>query len=119
VGSGVFYGAAVGESRAMQGQDVFIVGAGNAAGQTALHLAKHARSVTLLVRGPSVAKSMSNYLVREIEATPNVTVRHRTEVIDATGDASLQSIKLRGNDTVEEVPAAALFVMIAGEPHTQ
>ena len=121
VGSGVFYGAAVSESRAMQDQDVFIVGAGNSAGQAALHLAKYARAVTLLVRGDSFAESMSSYLVRAIESTPNVVVRHRTEVIDGTGNGSLESIKLadRANDTAEEVPAAALFIMIGGEPHTQ
>jgi thioredoxin reductase (NADPH) len=121
VGSGVFYGAAVSESRAMQGQDVFIVGAGNSAGQAALDLAKHAHSVTLLVRSDSIAKSMSSYLVRAIESTPNVVVRHRTEVVDGTGDGRLERIKLadRANDTVEEVSAAALFIMIGGEPHTQ
>jgi thioredoxin reductase (NADPH) len=121
VGAGVFYGAAVGESRAMQDRDVFIVGAGNSAGQAALHLAKHARAVTLLVRGDSFAKSMSSYLVRAIESTPNVVVRHRTEVIDGAGDGSLERITLadRARDTVEEVSAAALFVMIGGEPHTQ
>ena len=121
VGSGVFYGAAVSESRAMQDQDVFIVGAGNSAGQAALDLAKHARAVTLVVRGDSFAKSMSDYLVRAIESTPNVVVRHRTEVVDGTGDGRLERIKLadRANDTVEEVSAAALFIMIGGEPHTQ
>src|SRR3989440_4680261 len=76
VGSGVFYGAAVSESRAMQDQHVFIVGAGNSAGQAALHVAKFARTVTLLVRSDSFAKSMSSYLVRAIESTPNVGVRH-------------------------------------------
>jgi thioredoxin reductase (NADPH) len=121
LGSGVFYGAAVSESRAMQDQDVFIVGAGNSAGQATLHLAKHARAVTLLVRGESLAKSMSSYLVRAIESTPNVVVRHRTEVIDGAGDGSLERIKLadRANDTVEEVAAGALFIMIGGEPHTR
>ncbi len=121
VGSGVFYGAAVSESRAMQDQDVFIVGAGNSAGQAALHLAKHARTVTLLVRGDSFAKSMSSYLVRAIESTPNVVVRHRTEVVDGAGDGPLECLTLadRANDTVEEVAAAALFIMIGGEPHTQ
>jgi thioredoxin reductase (NADPH) len=120
VGSGVFYGAAASESRAMTDQDVFIVGAGNSAGQAALHLAKYARAVTLLVRGDSVTKSMSSYLVRAVESTPNVLVRHRTEVVDGGGDGSLESITLadRANDTVEEVPANAVFVMIGGEPHT-
>lgn len=121
VGSGVFYGAAVSESRAMQDQDVVVVGAGNSAGQAALDLAKHARAVTLVVRGDSFAKSMSSYLVRAVESTPNVVVRHRTELVDGAGDRSLECIKLadRANDTVEEVSAAAVFIMIGGEPHTQ
>ena len=121
VGSGVFYGAASTEARAMQGQDVFIVGAGNSAGQAALHLAKHARTVTLLVRGDSLAKSMSSYLVRAIEATPNVVVRHRTEVVDGGGDGSLERITLadRVNGTTEEVSANALFVVIGGDPKTR
>jgi thioredoxin reductase (NADPH) len=121
LGSGVFYGAAVSESRAMQDQDVFIVGAGNSAGQAALHLAEFARMVTLLVRSDSFAKSMSSYLVRAIESSPNIVVRHRTEVVDGAGEETLESLKLadRANDTVEEVSAAALFIMIGGEPHTQ
>ena len=121
VGAGVFYGVAASESRAMQGRDVFIVGAANSAGQAALHLAKHARTVTLLVRGECVEKSMSSYLVRTIESTPNVAVRTRTEVVDAGGDESLQSIVVadRAAGTVEELPTPALFVMIGGEPHTQ
>jgi thioredoxin reductase (NADPH) len=121
VGSGVFYGAAVSESRAMQDQDAFIVGAGNSAGQAALHVAKFARTVTLLVRSDSFAKSMSSYLVRGIESTPNVIVRHRTEVVDGFGDETLESLKLadRANDTLEDVSARALFIMIGGEPHTQ
>jgi thioredoxin reductase (NADPH) len=121
VGSGVFYGAAVSESRAMQDQDVFIVGAGNSAGQAALHLSKYARAVTLLVRGDNLAKSMSSYLVSAIDSTSNIVVRHRTEVVDGTGDGPLHRITLadRANDTFEEVPASALFVMIGGEPHTQ
>jgi thioredoxin reductase (NADPH) len=121
LGSGVFYGAAVSESRAMKDQDVFVVGAGNSAGQAALDLAKHARAVTLLVRGDSYAESMSNYLVRAVEATPNVTVRRCTEVVDGGGNGRLEHLTLsdRERDLVEEVPAAALFVMIGGEPHTE
>ena len=81
LGAGVFYGGAVSESRAMQDQKVFIVGAGNSAGQAALHLAKHASAVTLLARGDSLTNSMSSYLIRAIESTPNIAVRHRTEVV--------------------------------------
>lgn len=121
VGAGVFYGAAVSESRAMEAQDVFVVGGGNSAGQAALHLAKHARTVTLLVRGDSLARSMSSYLVTAINATANIRLRDRTELIDAGGDRHLASITLadRRRGIVETVPAAALFVMIGGEPHTQ
>jgi thioredoxin reductase (NADPH) len=120
VGAGVFYGASVSESRAMEGQDVFIVGAGNSAGQAALHLAKYARSVTLLVRGGSLAKSMSRYLIHAIELSPKVVVRCRTEVIDGAGDGALESITLadRARESTCEAPAAALFIMIGGEPNT-
>jgi thioredoxin reductase (NADPH) len=121
VGSGVFYGAWVSESRAMQDQNVFVVGAGNSAGQAAVHLARYARAVTLVVRGDNLANSMSRYLIRAIESTPNVFVRHQTEVIDGGGDGTLESITLADRTTgaVEEAPAAALFVMIGGEPRTQ
>jgi thioredoxin reductase (NADPH) len=79
------------------------------------------RAVTLPFRGDSFAESMSSYLVRAIESTPNIGVRHRTEVVDGAGDETLERITLadRANDTLEEVPAAALFIMIGGEPHTQ
>jgi thioredoxin reductase (NADPH) len=121
VGSGVYYGAAVSESRGMQDQDVFIIGAGNSAGQAALHLAKHARTVTLIVRGARIDTSMSSYLVHAIESTPNVIVRPRTEVVGGAGDGHLDALTLadRAHRTVEEVSAAALFIMIGGEPHTQ
>ena len=122
VGAGVFYGSAIGESQAMQGQDVFIVGAGNSAGQAALHLADHARTVTLVVRGDSLAASMSRYLIGAIESSPNITVRCRSEVVDGRGDGGLESITLaeRGTDASrgKEMSAGALFIMIGGEPHT-
>jgi thioredoxin reductase (NADPH) len=105
----------------MQDQDVFVVGAGNSAGQAAVHLARHASTVTLLVRRNSLAKTMSTYLVRAIESTPNITVRHRTEVVGGGGDGRLEHLALadRTQGSVERVPAAALFIMIGGEPHTQ
>ena len=119
VGAGVFYGAAGAEARAMEGQDVFVVGAGNSAGQTALHLARYAASVTLLVRGPDLASRMADYLIRELEEAPNVAVRLRTQVADGLGGLRLEGLALRRADrSVEEVPAAALFVMIGGEPRT-
>jgi thioredoxin reductase (NADPH) len=121
VGSGVFYGAAGAETRAMEGRDVFVVGAGNSAGQTTLHLARVARHVTILVRGDSLARSMSDYLVREIEATANITVRLHTEITGGRGEGRLEAVTLldRHSGQAEEVPAAALFVLIGGEPRTQ
>src|SRR5580693_1932954 len=121
VGSGVFYGAAAGETQAMEGRDVFVVGAGNSAGQTALHLARRARQVTMVARGNSLARSMSDYLIREIEATPNLAVYLHTEVVDGHGTDHLDAITLhnRLHNRTEQVPAAALFVLIGGEPRTQ
>jgi len=121
VGSGVFYGAAGSEMRAMGGRDVFVVGAGNSAGQTTLHLARHARQVTMLVRGDSLAQSMSEYLIREIEATGNISVRLHTEVSDGHGADRLESLTLRDrcDDRTEQVPATALFALIGGAPRTQ
>ncbi len=95
VGSGVFYGAAGSEMRAMEGRDVFVVGAGNSAGQTTLHLARHARQVTMLVRGDSLERSMSEYLIKEIEAAGNIRVRLHTEVSDGGGSERLESLTLR------------------------
>jgi thioredoxin reductase (NADPH) len=121
VGSGVFYGAAGSELRAMAGRDVFVVGGGNSAGQTTLYLARHARHVTLLVRGDNLARSMSDYLIREIEATANITVRLHTEVTNGHGTDRLEALTLhdRRDGQTEQVPAAALFVLIGGEPRTQ
>lgn len=121
VGSGVFYGAAGAEVRAMAGQEVFVVGAGNSAGQSALHLARQARQVTMLVRGGSLARSMSDYLIREIEATGNISVRLHTEVTGGHGQGRLEALtvcdKRHGQST--DVPASALFVLIGGQPRTQ
>ena len=121
VGAGVFYGAAGSETRAMQGRDVYVVGAGNSAGQTALHLARYARRVTMRVRRDNLAHTMSDYLIREIEASGNITVRLRTEVCDGRGDGHLEALTLydKVGDRAGQVPAAALFVLIGGAPRTQ
>ena len=121
VGSGVFYGAAGSEAPAMEGRDVFVVGAGNSGGQTTLHLARYARQVTMLVRKDSLARSMSEYLIREIEATPNIAVRLHTEITDGHGSDHLEGLTVHDSlsDGTEQVPADALFVLIGGEPHTQ
>jgi thioredoxin reductase (NADPH) len=120
VGAGVFYGAAGSEAQAMEGRDVYVTGAGNSAGQATLHLARYARQVTMLVRGDDLRRSMSDYLITEIAATPNIAVRLRTEITDAHGEDELQELTVRDNPSgqVEEVTAAALFVLIGGEPRT-
>jgi thioredoxin reductase (NADPH) len=121
VGSGVFYGAGASEAQAMEGREVFVVGAGNSGGQAALHLARYARQVTMLVRGDSLARSMSDYLIQEIGATPNITVRLRTEITDGHGADQLEGLTLCDNQAgrAERVAADALFVLIGGEPRTQ
>jgi thioredoxin reductase (NADPH) len=101
--------------------NVFVAGAGNSAGQTALHMAKWASKVTVLVRAKSLADSMSDYLIRQIAATPNVDVSYSVKVADGTGSGHLQSLILQ--DTVSgarrTVPADALFVLIGSQPRTQ
>jgi thioredoxin reductase len=120
-GRGVFYGTAASEAPAMRGKNVFVAGGGNSAGQAALHLAKWAEKVTVLVRAPSLADSMSDYLIREIGAAPNVDVRYRVQVADGTGTGHLESLVLQ--DTApgarRSVPADALFVLIGSQPRTQ
>ena len=120
VGAGVFYGAAASEARAMRGRHVSVVGAGNAAGQAAVHLAKYAEEVTLLARGDSLEKRMSEYLIAELDGLPNVTVRLGVELVDGEGDEQLEAITVRDKSSgaVERIPTAGLFVMIGAEPHT-
>jgi thioredoxin reductase (NADPH) len=119
VGKGVFYGA-VSEARAMRGDEVFIVGAGNSAGQAALHLAEYAARVTILVRGDSLTDTMSAYLIDELEAAPTIEIRQNTTVEDGQGQHRLQELVLKNQATgrVETVRAAALFVLIGAEPRS-
>src|SRR5215467_11437028 len=98
-GAGVFYGAGTIEAQAVAGKPVFVVGGGNSAGQAALHLSKHARQVTILVRSRSLATSMSEYLIREIESAPNVSVRYRCEVAGGGGSGHLDQLLLRNRDS--------------------
>jgi thioredoxin reductase (NADPH) len=93
--AGIYYGAATSEAPGVQGEDVFIIGGGNSAGQAAMNFAGLARSVTILVRGEGLAASMSSYLTRRIDAAPNITVRIRTEVAAVDGDEWLRSVTLR------------------------
>ena len=120
-GRGVFYGAAVSEAPAMRGRTVFVAGGGNSAGQTALHLAKWASQVTILVRAKSLADTMSDYLIRQIGSAPNVDVCYRVQVADGTGTGHLQSLVLEdtASGARRSVPADALFVLIGSQPRTQ
>jgi thioredoxin reductase (NADPH) len=120
VGAGVFYGGGITEAQAMQGTHVYVVGAGNSAGQAAIHLAKHAKCVTMIVRGGTLGASMSDYLIRLIDAADNIDVRLHTTIIDGHGDGRLEELVIRDSRTgqTHSVAAAALFVLIGAQPHT-
>src|SRR4051794_9317377 len=117
-GAGVFYGASRWEAAALAGEDVYIVGAGNSAGQAAIHLAKHARRVTMLCRGANLSSTMSSYLRDQILGTPNIEVHLRHEVVGGGGDQRLERLDIRDNEMgdVETVAAAALFIMAGAGP---
>ena len=119
-GAGVFYGAAVTEAPAVRGREVYVVGGANSAGQAAMHLSKYASKVTLVVRGDSLSAGMSDYLVREIEAAPNVRVRLGARVVGGGGEGRLEHLTIQDarSGATETVGAAALFVLIGARPHT-
>lgn len=119
-GAGVFYGGPASEAPAMAGKDAYLVGGANSAGQAALHLADYARRVTLVVRAQSLGAGMSQYLVHELEGTPNVEVRVGTDVVGGGGDGRLQYLELRRDATGghETVAADGLFVLIGARPRT-
>jgi thioredoxin reductase (NADPH) len=119
-GAGVFYGASRWEAAALAGEDVYIVGAGNSAGQAAIHLAKHARLVTMLCRGADLSSTMSQYLRAQILGTSNIDVRLRHEVVGGGGEARLERLEIRDNESGEvvTVQAAALFILAGAEPRT-
>jgi thioredoxin reductase (NADPH) len=120
VGAGVFYGGGITEAPALTGQDVYVVGAGNSAGQAAVNLAKYAQRVTMIVRRDGLGATMSHYLVRIITATANIHVLPHTSVVDGHGTDRLQNLVLRDAITGQNrtVPAAALFILIGAHPHT-
>jgi thioredoxin reductase (NADPH) len=119
-GAGVFYGAAASEAPLVSGEEVFIVGGANSAGQAAIHLAGYAKRVTLVVRAATLEAGMSHYLVRQVEETPNIEVRTGTEVVDGGGSGWLDHLVLRNRATGEEETAGAyaLFLMIGAQPYT-
>jgi thioredoxin reductase (NADPH) len=121
IGAGVFYGAATTEAQAMTDREVFVVGGANSAGQAAVHLARYAARVTVLVRGQSLAEGMSDYLITQIASTANIAVRHNVVVAGGGGTDRLESLTFqdRVSGTTETIPATAMFVLIGAEPHTR
>jgi thioredoxin reductase (NADPH) len=119
-GRGIYYGSALTQANSCAGCDIYIVGGANSAGQAAVYLAKGARKVTILVRGPSLTKSMSHYLIEQVRSTPNIKVRVCTEVVEAHGSDHLEKLTLRDANTgeTETVDAQYLFVFIGAAPLT-
>jgi thioredoxin reductase (NADPH) len=117
-GAGVYYGAAMTEAISCRDEDVFVVGGANSAGQAAMHLSKYARQVTMLVRAPDLAATMSRYLIDQIAATPNIRVRSRANVVEAHGETHLEAITIADAETRETLPTKSLFIFIGAQPHT-
>jgi thioredoxin reductase (NADPH) len=120
IGRGVYYGMNASDASQCQGDDVYLVGAANSAGQAALNLSRFARRVVLLARAATLANTMSSYLVERIAAIPTIEVRYRTEVVAGRGDGHLEKLTLADRDSgvTEEVPASWLFVFIGASPRT-
>ena len=118
VGRGVYYGASASEAAQCAGEDVYVVGAANSAGQAALNFARHAKRVVLLVRGTDLEASMSQYLVSRITSTPNIEVRLRSHVVGARGEGHLDSITVACDGTEEELATSWLFAFIGAAPRT-
>jgi thioredoxin reductase (NADPH) len=117
-GRGIYYGAALVEAVACKGEDVFVVGGANSAGQAALHFAKFAHQVTMLVRGDGLSGTMSKYLIDEIAATSNIVVETRTQVLEAKGEDRLEGLRLCNPSGETEAAANSLFVFIGAAPVT-
>ena len=119
-GAGVYYGSSMVEALHYQGQDIYIVGGANSAGQAAIHFSKYAREVTLLVRSDTLAEKMSQYLIHQINETSNIKVRLNTVVTEVSGGSKLEYIAVMNTKTKEQqiVPAAGLFIYIGAEPNT-
>jgi thioredoxin reductase (NADPH) len=120
-GAGVYYGAGSTEVISCRGEDVYIVGGANSAGQAAMNFSRYVRRVTMLVRGESLAASMSKYLIDEIAETPNIHVQTRSRVVEVHGAERLEAITIQcdSTGTAETAPASAMFIFIGAEPRTE
>jgi len=119
-GAGIYYGAAMTEAMSTRDEDVYVVGGANSAGQAAMHFSRYARRVVMLVRGSSLAASMSQYLINQLKATPNIQIEYNTSVVEAYGEDHLEAISIHCSETneVHKVPANSLFIMIGAAPNT-
>jgi thioredoxin reductase (NADPH) len=117
-GRGIYYGAALVEAASCKDEDVYVVGGANSAGQAALHFAKFACKVTMLVRASSLEASMSKYLIDEIERTSNIVIEPNTQVLAAEGEDHLESLRIRGPEGESVRKAASVFVFIGAVPGT-
>jgi thioredoxin reductase (NADPH) len=120
IGAGVYYGAASTEALSCQDETVYVIGGANSAGQAAMHFSRFAREVVMLVRGEGLTATMSQYLIDQIAATPNIAVKSHTEVAEVHGAERLEQITLQCGRTGDRstVPASSLFVFVGAEPKT-
>ena len=119
-GAGIYYGAAITEAISCKDETVFVIGGANSAGQAAMHFSRYAREVIMLVRGESLAQTMSQYLIDQIEHTPNIRVETLTQMVEAHGQDRLEAISIAcgHSKTVDRVPATSLFIFIGAQPKT-
>jgi thioredoxin reductase (NADPH) len=121
IGAGVYYGGTLTEAFFCRNEDVYVVGGANSAGQAAVYFARYARMVTMLVRGKSLAESMSHYLIEQIKATKNIQIRFQTTVVEVHGDERVEAITVLdgANGEKETLPTHSLFIFIGALPHTE
>ena len=117
-GNGVYYAATANEARFCQGAPVVVIGGGNSAGQAAMFLSRSAAHVDLVVRGETLAASMSSYLSRRLDADPAITIDYRSQVVAVHGEGKLEAVTLRDREGERRVPACALFIMVGAAPNT-
>jgi thioredoxin reductase (NADPH) len=120
-GAGVYYGGGTSEAISCKGETVYIIGGANSAGQAAMHFSKFAEKVVMLIRGPSLASTMSHYLIEQIEKTPNIEVWTRTSVVAVHGESRLSGITIQCSPSGEakDLPASSLFIFIGAQPRTE
>ena len=117
-GAGVYYGGAITEARSCSNEEIYIVGGANSAGQAAMYFAQYAKQVTILIRGDSLERNMSKYLIDQISATSNIRVKTSFRVVEAMGESRLECLRLCGPEGEQVTPATGLFIFIGAAPNT-